>query len=282
MWKNTNDELDVELSFDPRLKKASNVSSNDKLDLRNYKVIEIDNEPWALCSVNDKYLLTSNYFQSNLTLFDENFKKIKTIDKIENSSFKALSLATNNIDMIYISDFEHNRIIVCNYDFKLLFKMGKRGSGNTQFNGPSGIFYYEKNLFVCDANNQRIQKFDGVELNYLKTYKTDINPYSIKITNSIAAVKEEDGNIVYIYDMPDFNLKFKYERDGCVFVYKSLFCQFEFQCMKMHCYDERAKKYDEISLVGLDEINFDDWTCCEQFRDKLVICPGSSFKMIIV
>jgi hypothetical protein len=65
-------------------------------------------------------------------------------------------------------------------------------------------------------------------------------------------------------------------------VSNSCFYQFDYSVMKLYCYDENGKDKTTIKIEGLDDINVDDWTCLTQFNEKLIICPGSSLKMIVL
>jgi sugar lactone lactonase YvrE len=61
-----------------------------------------------------------------------------------------------------VVDSKHGEIKVLNQDGKFLFRFGKNGDGEGQFNLPEGITLdREDNVYVCDAMNGRIQKFDS-------------------------------------------------------------------------------------------------------------------------
>ena len=71
---------------------------------------------------------------------------------------------------VYIVDAAHNRVIVLDRYYKLLFMIttftNEHGVPDS-FNNPSGVFANEDNIYVCDTDNNRIIMFD-TEGNYIK------------------------------------------------------------------------------------------------------------------
>ena len=71
---------------------------------------------------------------------------------------------------VYIVDAAHNRIVVLDRYYKLLFTIttftNEHGVPDS-FNNPSGVFADETNIYVCDTDNNRIIMFD-TEGNYIK------------------------------------------------------------------------------------------------------------------
>ena len=63
--------------------------------------------------------------------------------------------------MIFVSDSCNNRIQVFNESFQFLFSIGRRGTGEGEFNMPRGLAISQDGyLVVCDQDNHRIQVFD--------------------------------------------------------------------------------------------------------------------------
>ncbi|MBQ3858980.1 MAG: hypothetical protein II779_00510, partial [Clostridia bacterium] len=71
---------------------------------------------------------------------------------------------------VYIVDAAHNRVVVLDRYYKLVFMItnftNEHGVPDT-FNNPSGVFATEDNIYVCDTDNNRIIMFDA-EGNYIK------------------------------------------------------------------------------------------------------------------
>ncbi len=73
-------------------------------------------------------------------------------------------ICTDPRGWVYLSDKKNNRVLVLNQNFKLqyiieTFISDKVGRGDSLKN-PQGLFATEEYLFVCDADNQRIVRFD--------------------------------------------------------------------------------------------------------------------------
>lgn len=71
---------------------------------------------------------------------------------------------------VYIVDAASNRVLVLDRYYKFLFEIttfiNEHGVPDT-FTNPSGVFVNEKNIYVCDTDNNRIVMFD-TEGNYIK------------------------------------------------------------------------------------------------------------------
>ena len=244
--------------------------------------IEIFDEPWDLCPIYNDYLLTANYFQSSLSLYDKNFELIRVLDAIDNLSFKSLSIATNDqINRLYISDFFNNRVIMTNYEFQLVSVFGEYGKNFRQFNGPSGICCYEESVFICDYYNERVQQLTST-LKYENTFILYLTPFYIKISDSIAAIKSDDEDLLFFYQLPHFSLRSKYEQSaGAIFLFDQKFYQFDYLSLKIVCYDENGDLNEEFKINEYEDVDFDDWTCVVQIKERIVISPGSSFKFFV-
>ena len=103
--------------------------------LKRFKEIKTIDEPCDMAKIYDNYFITANYFQSSISLYDRNCRLIRIIDSIDDLSFKSLSVTTNEIDRIYISDFIGNRILMCDYEFDLISAIGELGNDFCQFFG---------------------------------------------------------------------------------------------------------------------------------------------------
>jgi DNA-binding beta-propeller fold protein YncE len=63
--------------------------------------------------------------------------------------------------MIYIADSGNHRVLVFDFQGKLLKIIGSKGQGPAEFSNPSGLFILEDGgLAVADVDNRRIQIFD--------------------------------------------------------------------------------------------------------------------------
>jgi DNA-binding beta-propeller fold protein YncE len=76
---------------------------------------------------------------------------------------------------VYIADYGNNRIQRFTNDGKFITKWGTKGTGDGQFQGPSGLSIdANDNIYVTDKNNDRVQVFasDGQFLSKFGTAGT--------------------------------------------------------------------------------------------------------------
>ncbi|HBS03970.1 MAG TPA: hypothetical protein DEA96_03320 [Leptospiraceae bacterium] len=73
-------------------------------------------------------------------------------------------------DLLYVADYDGDQIQVFRTSGGRTLAFGQTGSGEGQFRGPSGLTVESEYLFVTDAGNSRVQKFD-LEGNYLQTLR---------------------------------------------------------------------------------------------------------------
>jgi DNA-binding beta-propeller fold protein YncE len=74
-----------------------------------------------------------------------------------------LQTAVDADGRIFVTDWQHNRVVVFAPDGSFGTQWGALGTGPGQFNGPAGVTAdAEGNVFVFDRENQRVQKFGYV------------------------------------------------------------------------------------------------------------------------
>lgn len=103
------------------------------------------------------------------------------------------ALALDARDVAIIDD---DRIRLYGHDGTPRFVLGRSGSGDGEFDDPSGVFLKER-IFVADTGNQRIQMFtrDGVFLDKLGNTKNSAEV----LRKPVAVVVDTQGNI-YVAD----------------------------------------------------------------------------------
>lgn len=107
-------------------------------------------------------------------------------------------------------------------------------------------------------------------------------PSTIKIINSLVAIKTDDENVLYFYRLPNFILLSQYEDQiGVMGIFNNKLFQFDYLNMKIHCYNENGDLTDKYEIEDYEEIQFDDWTCLLEIENVLIISPGSSFKFLV-
>ncbi len=73
---------------------------------------------------------------------------------------RPLAMAIDSRDYIYLCDYRDDRVRVFDNSGREVFSFGGRGSAVGKFHGPAGIAVGQDAIFVADAGNRRIQKFD--------------------------------------------------------------------------------------------------------------------------
>ncbi|MDH5742901.1 MAG: 6-bladed beta-propeller [Candidatus Aminicenantes bacterium] len=132
--------------------------------------------------------------------------------------------------LIYIADSGNNRVLVFDFDGKLLRIVGREGHGPAEFSRPTGLYIFEDGrLAVADHHNRRIQVFDKswefVRLISAKTvgvadliflddriytisiygssgYSPDIR--SEKETQPLVNVLDQEGDVIQSISVDDF------------------------------------------------------------------------------
>ncbi len=109
---------------------------------------------------------------------------------------------------IYVCDYAKDRIQVFSKKGSSQFSFGEAGSGPGQFHGPTGIAIYhpQKFVFVSDAGNRRIQKFDLegkflLEIGHNLGNAAPQHPAGLAIDDSQTLyVADRDGGRILLFD----------------------------------------------------------------------------------
>ena len=92
---------------------------------------------------------------------DLNFKSVIGKDKADNRMNLPFGVAASN-DSIAVSETINHQVKRYNLHGKLTSKIGSKGNGQYQFNGPKGLaFSTTEQLYVVDSGNSRVQVFNS-------------------------------------------------------------------------------------------------------------------------
>ena len=99
----------------------------------------------GICVLSDDRLMMSNFYFGAICLYNSEIELIRKIEKIDENTFKPNVIATNGTDRIYMSDVFKDRIIMTDFDFKLLntYELPKF---------VSGLCYANNLLYICDQS----------------------------------------------------------------------------------------------------------------------------------
>jgi hypothetical protein len=141
---------------------------------------------------NDNIYLTDNH-NNKILKFDKNGNFIETFF----TCYGPRTILFLNDRMIVAKSGE-NKIYEMDYNKNFIFEWGSAGTGDGQFNFFRQIAVDdEKNIYVVDINNKRIQKFD-INGNFITKWSTEGDyPWGVAYINNKILVS--NGNIVNIF-----------------------------------------------------------------------------------
>ena len=220
----------------------------------------------------------------SIKVLDEEFKLVKTTNSIDNKPISPSCLTSNQLDSLFISDLNDETIILCDFNFKLIKRIGGHGDLVGQFDHISDLTYSNHCLYACDTYNQRIQCFDSSDLSFLNSLQFDYEPYQLKIYNKIACVL--GSSFIYFYDLNCFNLIRKYDCGDCTIdlINTHFLIELSYDENYIQFYSllnaERLHELNE-TLKDLKIVDYDDRRCITSFNDKLIISLSQSRQIFV-
>ena len=149
-------------------------------------------------------------------------------------------------EIAYITDCLNHRILITDFQLNFIKSVGSKGTENNQLDQPFDLCQLNNYLYVCDANNRRIQVLNN-DLEFVKSFAVDSQPYQIKSLNSMLAV----ASLIEIYFFNSSDLSFiqKYDH-GFLIISKinSNIYGFNSEEKKLNCYDENSSLSKEINF----------------------------------
>jgi hypothetical protein len=249
-----------------------------------YKLIYLNIEPYDLCILPNGNFLCADFRDHSISLFDKNLKLVKKIDKIDNEIFGPTSLTTNKEDKLYVCDYSNDRIFVTDFELTHITKVIESNQyKSNQFCDPSGICFFNKNLYICDTYNKKIQKLTP-NLQYKASFKLDYSPKQIKITNYIACVRPLDQSCMYFYKIDSFDVKYKYDgHNGSISEINGYFYEYYEKNKKLYAYDNNGLQIDEVQTKGFNNrIDIHDMVSLTYLNGEVLISSKDSKKLISV
>ena len=247
--------MDIKLVSDLRYSfeyKSKNNKIQDKLKSGTVEIKDSYDQIIDLCVLPNNTLLASNY--RTLNLFNDKFELIKTIDSIDNKSFRISGIACDFYNLhVYLSNHLNDEIIMTDMNLKKL-----KTTDLTEKNQISSIespCFYNNKLFVPYRLKKEIKRFSE-NLILQKSFLLDYQPAQVKIANNLACVKPDEKTLLYFYDIDSFRLKSIFnngigrisEINGFVFDY----C---FNLNKIFCFNKNGEL---INVIKFDKINNND------------------------
>jgi hypothetical protein len=250
--------------------KIKNMLKNPK-----YVAIKLFSEPFDVCLFPNNQLLFTN--QNSLTIYDQNFKLMKKLDKIDDRALFPLSVCLNKRNEIYMSCYNNNCVFMMDLNFK---KIKSTGSQNILFNQPYGLCCKNELLYVCDCLNQRIQIL-SLDFIHVETIVLTYEPLSIKISDSTIGIFGVDGT--YFYDLESKILKNQYfSVFGRLSEFDEKFYVISFYRPKQaYVFDKEGNLVENIKIDGFGQFISRWWDgCILCFNNNLIITSYTSNQIL--
>ena len=217
------------------------------------ETIELAHDVFDIIALSNNRIACSSFFSNCLVLYDENFKPVKTIDKINELSFTPTGIASYD-NHLYIADSQNHSIIKLDDEFNFIKSFGSFGADFNQFVKPSGICFKNGLLYICDYGNQRIQICDK-DLEFIDSVKVNYQPWMIKISNSLIFVQATCIKYLFIYDLKSLSLKKRIDKpdEHCrLTVVNSNVYLFNRKSKLFFLFDDNGDIKDEIMINNVD------------------------------
>jgi DNA-binding beta-propeller fold protein YncE len=158
--------------------------------------------------------------------YTENIKYSKSELTITDTEPNEPTGITSDKSHLYICDSGNDRIIVCDFDGKIVTEFGKTGSNFGEFDYPNFVSVNETHICVHDKGNNRLQIFDKNSDNtadFVREYSldeqfefpfeiTDIafdNSGEIFLSVMVSKEKDADRSGIYVINNDDKLVKIK-------------------------------------------------------------------------
>lgn len=247
------------------------------LNKANVKRIDIDYESCDMCVLDNGLLVTADFKNHSCSIYDHNLKLIKTAKTIANRKIKPYRLATNNIDAIYMTDFEAHSVVMTDLSLSKVIASFASATGMVEMMEPYGVCFDNGIVYVCDYRNKCLIKLNQ-QLEFIELIRFDYAPWQIKSTKNIFCIKAANVNTLHFYNKDTFDLIQKFD-DGYGRITE--IDMFIYQVIKdgteLSVYDSNGDLNRNISLAPLR-----DYLCISKdwhiafYYDKIVF--GSYFQ----
>ena len=223
-----------------------------------------------MCVLPDNRLLSVNFDNRNLTIYDEEFNLIKTVDKISGEAFWPFGAVLNDKNQLYIIDFENDRIILTDLDFRRIKTVGKKSININDCAYIYSAYFKDERLYVCEKKQMKLKVF-STDLDLISVQNLEFKPCFIKCSDSYICIT--DDLHVYFYYLNNFTLKCVI--DICNARISEINSYFFVYCSEDRFYDCFDSNGDFTERVHFDRFN--DYKASNRdgvliyFRDNLIM-----------
>ena len=238
-----NENLIGEVNFEFEKKVLNKINVSDILLNGKQKIFDLNVQPVEILALPNHQILSANYYDKSLTLYDENFKLIKKIDKINGENFEPRGIQLDDREnKLFISDRTKNQIIVTDLQFN------KINIGNEELRDVCSIYYKNGNLYACDRYNKKVQIYSK-DLEFQKYLPLHFIPLMIKGSDTMLAIEGHPSGL-YFYSINDLTFHHQFNNGYCRLSsdINNQFYEFQFNTNKLFCYDQNGTFKEELCL----------------------------------
>ncbi len=193
-------------SFYVDINRFNQISDANKIVKLNTRLTSMN----GICELGSTNILLTDSNFNRLVLINSNTHIIEQqIDQIENMRFNyPIGVCTDHVSNLYVCNKFSSNIYILNMQLTKLKKVvGGKGQASSEFSCPEDILFADKNLYVLDTGNRRIQTFTRNgnfrhQYPLFKNAHNELLEYPIRFalhqTTFAVCDKYED---IYLYDM---------------------------------------------------------------------------------
>ncbi len=152
----------------------------------------------------EKNLYVTSFSGGKVSKFDSNGRGLSTFSPTLTSKIYGID---SRGSVLAVTDFKYDTVYILDHNFNIKKKFGGTGKGEGQFHGPEGVAIDHKgNVYVVDAGNHRVQKFDDAGNFILKfgrhgEYEGQFdNPTDVCIHGNRVYVTDTGNNRIAAFD----------------------------------------------------------------------------------
>ena len=127
------------------------------------------NYPYGIAINSWGEMIVSERGSHQITTFDIRGQRIRTFGSYDDSPEQMIfpaGIAIDDMNNIYVTS--RDKLQKFNSSGELIKCVAQTGSKEGEFNTPRGVALYNKEIYVCDRDNHRIQVFD-LDLNFIRS-----------------------------------------------------------------------------------------------------------------
>jgi hypothetical protein len=120
--------------------------------------------------------------------------------------------------------------------------------GKEQLNYPLGIEYYENSIYICDYENQRVQKLSE-DLILEESYPLNFKPWKIRILKNVACVRPGGESFIAFYSIkPFYFISKSFNGNGDIYGLNYCFYEYQQPINRLNCYDVNGNLIEKIDF----------------------------------